>query len=434
MPTDPPDFVAARDHVRKQLVTFARTLRAEGAAVPANGSLEATRALVEVGLADRERVRAALKAALLTDVRDADVFEAHFPAFWYRLRSGLEATATADDVGDRSRGTGGLYATDAAAGGDDAVASAVGDGSSADESASADEEVRSRELVDHDVDGAQVSDDERTRSGTFSPAGEGEPVAAVSGGTVDRASVRRFVDALATLSGRRWSPAGHGDAVDARRALRESVGTGGVALSLPTRERTPTDLQCAVLVDVSQSVLDTLDRGFLLTFLDALVEESRSIRLFFFDTDVREVTDAFDDSGDPAAALARAEVAWGGGTNIGGSLSTLRTRWPDAVDRRTTTLVVSDGLDVGEADELEAGMVWLSRRSNAVLWLNPLAASAAYEPTCRGMATARPYVDGLFAFAGSDDLSEIARQLARHGPRGPVGYEHDFRDRREVSS
>jgi hypothetical protein len=154
------------------------------------------------------------------------------------------------------------------------------------------------------------------------------------------------------------------------------------------------------------------------------------VRVFFFDTEVREVTHIFETAGgDPARALERAEVAWGGGTRIGASLASVRRRWPHAVGRRTVTLVVSDGLDVGDVGTLEAGMTWLARRSRAVVWLNPLAATRGYEPTCRGMSTALLYVDGLFAFAGPADVTEIARQLERHGATGPVGYEHDFRER-----
>jgi hypothetical protein len=436
-PESPPDFAAARDHVVGQVVSFARTLRAAGAHVPANASLDAARALVEVGLDDRERVRSALRTTLLSDPRDAEAFETHFPAFWYRLRSGLEAAATADAVGDRSDAAGGLSARgdeDPAAAAD--AATNAEDGGDGGGGSPADETVRARRLVDHDAEAAERADEESSRTGAYSPVGAGTAVEddGASASAVDEASLKRFVRSLSTLAGRRWTPSGRGDAVDARRALRESVGTGGVALSLPTRERAPAALQCTVLVDVSQSVLDTLDRGFLLSFLDALVAESRAARVFFFDTDVREVTGAFERSGgDPVAALTRAEVSWGGGTKIGASLASIRSRWPDAVDRRTVTLVVSDGLDVGDDDSLSDGMAWLARRSKAVLWLNPLAASAAYEPTCRGMATARPYVDGLFAFAGSADLAEMARQLERYGAGGSVGYEHDFRDRRGAS-
>ncbi|AUV82421.1 VWA containing CoxE-like protein [Salinigranum rubrum] len=426
-----PDFVAARDHVLGEVVSFARTLRRNGLSVPANAALSATEALCTVGLRDRESVYAATHATLVTDARDTETFEAHFPEFWYRLRTGLEATATSDDVGDRS-GSGAFFGADddaaeesvAASGGDPA-----GDGHGGDDS---DDAVRERRLVDHDTDAGDLDEaaGERSRASTYSAGGAGSEVDEEGRSrAIDRDAVRQFERALSTLSGRRWT-AGGGRQVDARRALRSSVSTGGAVVSLPTRERKPTAFRTSVLVDVSQSVLDTVDRGFLLQFLDTLVEDGRGVRVFFFDTDIREVTDVFTASrGNPVLALERAQVAWGGGTKIGHAISELRTRWPDAVDRRTVTLVVSDGLDVGDVSDLERGMTWLSGRSRAVLWLNPLAASAKYEPTCRGMAASLPYVDGLFALAGPEDLSEVARQIRRHGPHGPIGYEHDFRER-----
>ncbi|WP_435348489.1 vWA domain-containing protein [Haloarchaeobius sp. HRN-SO-5] len=436
MAGDPPDFVAARDHVVQQVVDFARRLRAEGVSVPANAGLPATEALAQVGLDDRERVRAAMHATLVTDPRDSETFDELFPGFWYRLRTGLEAAAAHDGVGDR--------ADDAADGeglaGPD-VEGALADASLAttldetDELAEGEGEVASRRIAETDADAADVTETDR-RPGTYSAASDRAPVRDETvGESVDRATMRRFERVLATLPGRRWARSRTGTTVDARRALRGSLDTGGVVLSLPRRERDLSAFRTCVLVDVSRSVLDAIDRGFLLSFLDALVAEGRSVRVFFFDTDIQEVTDVFESTrGDPATALERAEVAWGGGTRIGSSLATLRERWPHAVDRRTVTLVVSDGLDVGDVADLEAGMSWLASHSGSVLWLNPLAASVRYEPTCRGMDAALPYVDGLFAFGGPADVAEVARQLERYGPGGSVGYQHDFRDRRGVST
>jgi hypothetical protein len=59
--------------------------------------------------------------------------------------------------------------------------------------------------------------------------------------------------------------------------------------------------------------------------------------------------------------------------------------------------------------------------------LAPLGAEAAYEPTAREMAAALSYLDGLFAFGGPSDFSEIARQLRRQGLHGRIGYEHNAR-------
>jgi uncharacterized protein with von Willebrand factor type A (vWA) domain len=428
MASDTPDFAAARDHVIRQVVDFARRLRADGVPVPANAALPASEALAEVGLDDRERVRAAMHATLVSDPRDREAFDAHFPGFWYRLRTGLEATATDDHPGkrdgasDRERPAD-THPTGALA--DAAVATSLeGDG----ELTTAGE-VEERRVAEHEATPAEATATDR-RPGTYSPAGDRTPVHEEAGGaTIDRATMRRFERVLATLPGRRWSRARTGFAFNARRALRESLDTGGVALSLPRRERARSAFRTCVLVDVSRSVLDAIDREFLLSFLAALVADGRSVRVFFFDTEIREVTAVFAGRGDPATALERAEIAWGGGTRIGTSLLWLRERWPHAVDRRTVTLVVSDGLEVGEVSELEAGLSWLASHSGSLLWLNPLAASAAYEPTCRGMAAALPYVDGLFAFGSPADLDEVARQLERYGSDGPVGYEHDFRER-----
>lgn len=429
-----PDFVAARDHVLGELVRFTRTLRAAGAAVPANAALDGARALVEVGLGDRTRVRAALHAALISDQHGSEIFEEEFPTFWYRLRTGIEAMAAVDDGDDGTHGAGEY-------GGDDGLnlpgetasnGDAHGDGSGDDQETTV--TARTTRPDPHGTDdGERPVDDDEPAAAQYSAVGEADEIEATGFGSgasdVREPHVRRFETALSNLRGRRWD-AGDGRRLDARRALRESLGTGGTAVSLPHRDRKPGAFRTCLLVDVSQSVLDTIDREFLLSFARRLQRQSRRGRTFFFDTDIREVTDVFADAGpgtDPMAALRRAEVAWGGGTQIGDALTTLRERYPSAVDRQTVVIVVSDGLDVGEMAVLDRGMVWLSRRAAGVLWLNPLAATRGYEPTCRGMATALPYVDGLFAFAESTDLVEIARQLEQRGFDGPLGYQYDPR-------
>ena len=47
-------------------------------------------------------------------------------------------------------------------------------------------------------------------------------------------------------------------------------------------------------------------------------------------------------------------------------------------------------------------------RARRVLWLNPLAGDARYEPTARAMAAALPYVDRLLP---AHDLASLERLL-----------------------
>jgi uncharacterized protein with von Willebrand factor type A (vWA) domain len=429
---DVPDVAGIRDEIRSDLVTFVRALRRAGVAVPANAAVVAGQALVTVGFDDEERAHAALRAALVRRHRDIDRFDRMFPEFWRRLRAHLSID------GERQ---GGLVEDDdarpdgrlAPIGAEDAPE--VEEGGRDRQDAGADtglepETTWSGSVAPGETEG---DDGETVATATYSPAGQPERVTVTIEPGVDDGellrSVGRLARALATERGRRWHPATSGERADVRRSLRQSVSAGGAIVSVPERERARTASRTVVLADVSRSVLDVLDRSFLVRWLRALGQASRDCRLFLFDDDIAEVTAAFEaESAQQAVvALRDAETAWGGGTRIGHAVTALRDDYPGTVDRRTTVLIVSDGLEMGDVSALETGMAWLSRRAAAVVWLNPLAAAPDYEPVADGMAAALPSVDGLFAFTGPDDVRELTRQLTRYGIGGAIGYEHDPR-------
>ncbi|WP_255149310.1 VWA domain-containing protein [Halorarius halobius] len=421
--SEPPDFVAARDHVREELVRFQRALRRAGVGVPANAGPTAARALVEVGFDDERAARAALRAVLVTDADDVATFDRQFPEFWRRLRAGLDGEP-APRRDDGPEGTLAPVGGDPAAGEEPDGADADGDGGT-------DPDPVTTALGAVATGTADAAERAATEAAWYSPTGDATTVGGTAGEPSSLAAAFESVGtALATLRGRRWRPGGD-DRADVRRALRESVATGGTVVSVPRRSRPPTRYRALWLVDVSRSVLDTVDRSFLLATLRRARAEWSDCRVVFFDEDCRDVSTAFDEPTAAAAldALERAEREWGGGTRIGGSLASLRERDPDAVDGRTVVFVVSDGLETGDVDALEREMAWLSRRAASVLWLNPLATAPTYEPTAAGMAAARPFVDGLFAFGGPADLEELGRQLRRHGAGGRIGYEYDPRRR-----
>ncbi|SHH44952.1 VWA domain-containing protein [Halobaculum gomorrense] len=430
-----PDFRAARRHVLIELVRLAAVLRRDGVDVPPSGTLAAARALSVVGLSDRDRAAAALRASLLSAVDDGDAFDEAFPTFWHRLRSGLSAVATDHDgpEADAADGDDEDDPPDAVEPSDGADADTL-EGAEAPDLSGDDDGPPAEVRIPtgrRRATGERATDDgehDRRRASAVSggEAVEGRPATTRDG----RAAVERFVDALAARSGRRRRPSPTGAQVDARRALRSSLATGGAPVDLPATTATETELRCCLLVDVSGSVLDTTDRNALLSVADAVSAAARDARVFLFDTELADATAAFARAGgDPAAALREAEIRWGGGTEIGAALETLRREHPDAVDRRTVVVVVSDGLDVGDPDLLDRGITWLAERAAAVVWLNPLAVSPSFEPRSRGMAACEPYVDALFGFAGPEDLAAAARQIERRGLSGPVGYRHDPRRR-----
>ena len=425
--TEMPEFRAVRDHVREEIVRFVRSLRRAGVAVPANAGTTAARALVEVGFDDEATARAALRACLVADADSVPTFDRQFPEFWRRLTAGL------DPGGPAPRGDDGPEGTLAPLGGAGAGETPETDaGEPGDRDGDPDpESVASASLGAVIADPGVDADAERVERAWYSPTGSPTEVdAAARPADGDRSLAAAFDEltkGLATLRGRRWGPGD--ERADVRRSLRASVGTGGTVVSLPGREREADDVRAVWLVDVSRSVLDTVDRAFLLSTLRRARATWRDCRIVFFDETAREVSAAFEEPSAAAAvdALARAETAWGGGTRIGASLSTFLAASPEAFDRRTVVFVVSDGLDRGDVDDLERTMARLSRRTGGIVWLNPLASAPAYEPTARGMASALPFVNGLFALGGPGDLAEVGRQLRRHGLGGRIGYEYDPR-------
>ncbi|GGL28407.1 VWA domain-containing protein [Halarchaeum grantii] len=384
------------DHVRAELVRLVADLRDAGVAVPADGALAAADALAALDDPEKAGVRTALRATLCTRPADVEALDARFETFWARLRGadaayGDDDTATlgtsAEGAADAPGQT--VSDVDASVGGapGDGLAGGVGTG-----------------------DGANAGDQ-------YSADGASERVSLDGIGEVDVSrAVAALTDAVASLPGRRWT--GGDGRPDVRRALRANASRGGVPLSLPERERERSAARGVVLVDVSGSVIDALDRDALLAFCREVRARWRRTPVFFFDTALRDVSAAFDADSPEAAgrALEAGGVEWGGGTRIGDALATLHDERSAAVGRRDTVVVVSDGVERGDTSRLRDELAWLSGRARCVLWLNPLAADPQWRPVAPGIRAALDYVDGCYAFADADDLAALADDLARHGP------------------
>jgi uncharacterized protein with von Willebrand factor type A (vWA) domain len=76
-------------------------------------------------------------------------------------------------------------------------------------------------------------------------------------------------------------------------------------------------------------------------------------------------------------------------------------------------VVFSDGWDLGAKELLRREMEVLQRKAYAVIWLNPLAGEVDYEPICKGMQTALPYVDYFLPANSLQNLSLVGRTLTR---------------------
>jgi uncharacterized protein with von Willebrand factor type A (vWA) domain len=206
----------------------------------------------------------------------------------------------------------------------------------------------------------------------------------------------------------------HGRRLDLRRTIHRNVSHGGTLIELAWRRRKIKPLRLVVLLDASGSM--SLYTAFFVRFLHGVVDSFREAEAFVFHTRLAHVSPSLRDRDVTRAVdkLALMAQGIGGGTRIGESLATFN-RWHArrVINSRTALMIVSDGYDTGEPEQLGEEMRRLRRRCRKIIWLNPLIGWRDYSPQARGMQAALPYVD-LFAPAHNlESLAALEPYLAR---------------------
>jgi uncharacterized protein with von Willebrand factor type A (vWA) domain len=195
---------------------------------------------------------------------------------------------------------------------------------------------------------------------------------------------------------------------DLRATVRASLRHGGELLERRYREPAERPRRLVLVCDVSGSMAPYA--RMLLQYMQASVSARARVEAFVFGTRLTRVTRELAGR-DPDRALARAAdhvSDWSGGTRIGASLAELNREHGRRIGRGAVIVVLSDGWDRGEPDLLAAEMARLRRCAHRVLWLNPLAADARYEPLTRGMLAALPHVDHLLPGNSIASLEALA--------------------------
>ena len=192
-------------------------------------------------------------------------------------------------------------------------------------------------------------------------------------------------------------------------------------VALQRQQRRQQALPLLVLVDVSGS-MERYAR-LLLAFIHAATArvrvdgQAQRLRreVFAFGTGLTDLGPAFRES-DTDAMLQRAGQAihdFAGGTRLGDSLARLRQQHARRlVGRRTLVLIVSDGLDTGEPEDLARELDWLKHRCRRLLWLNPLLRFDGYEPSARGAAVLHRAADAMLAVHNVTRLQQLAGAIA----------------------
>ncbi len=362
--------------VTERLATLTAALRAQGGRVGLSELLSAHRALAAVDCSSREDARLALRAALCSEHADLERFEHAFVQA-FGSPGAERPDGPLEQLGAIER----------------AVLPRAGVPGSAPPAAG--------EQEPHPVPAAW-SEVELLRSKDFAQYTTGEMTLA-----------RELIAALArrgpTRLSRRTRPVRRrGPAPDLRRTVRASLRTAGEPLDRHWRGPSIRTRPLVLICDVSGS-MEPYAR-MLLQYMHACVAARRRVEAFAFGTRLTRVTNELSGR-DHDLALERASAAvvdFSGGTRIGAAIAELNRTHGRRLGRGAVVVILSDGWDRGDPDQLGAEMARLRRSAHRLVWLNPLAAHADYAPLTRGMRAAVPHTDRLLAGNSLASLEELA--------------------------
>ena len=375
------------------LMAFARALKQLGVKVSLSQVIDASRSADLVDIAEKSDFRAVLRSNLILQKEDFPTFDMLFDSFWREQsyeRVPMETMEIQGTPTDSHSQEGG----DEEGGLEDAAVESIPK-----------ENVPLENLDEFSV--PTYSPQELMNRKDFSEMGVEESRA------IARA-ILLIATKIATQISRRKKIGRKGSTVDPRWTMRRSMKYGGEIIDLVRRKKRIKKTRVVLLCDVSGS-MDCYSR-FLIQFMYGLQNELWGVETFVFSTSLSRITHLIrtKDIANALEKISGSILGWSGGTNIGRSLHTFNRNFaPSIVTHRTVVVIISDGWDRGDVSLLEREMQDIKRRCKKIIWLNPLLASENYEPLCKGMQAALPYLDLFLSVHNVNSLVTLGRTLEK---------------------
>ncbi len=201
---------------------------------------------------------------------------------------------------------------------------------------------------------------------------------------------------------------GKAGTLDPKTTLRASLKTYGVPLELHWRRR-HLKPKLALLCDISTSMRPVAD--FLLRLMYELQDQVSRTRSFAFINDIQEISADFAHARPERAIVEVLERMPPGhyNTDLGTSLATFCREYLDAVDRRTTVIILGDARNNYNNPRLDCFEL-IRTRARRVIWLNP-------EPTWQwgsgdsDMLLYQPYCSSVHQVSNLAELAEAVDEI-----------------------
>jgi len=386
-----PVDIAGGGKLARNIMHFARALRATGLPVGPGKTLEAVQAADLIGLAPRHDFYWAMHAVFVERAAQRQVFDQAFRLFWRNpeeLRRMMAVAApTAAEKGEPEK-----------------ISRRVADALSPDDPP----KPQAEDEIEVELDATQTySAMEVLQEMDFDSMSKEEVEEA-------KRVIAEMRLPIMEIPTRRFAADPRGAKIDMRATLRAGMRTSGAIMPLKYRRRVTRHPPLVVLCDISGS-MSRYSRMFL-HFVHAITNDRDRVHSFIFGTRLTNITRhlQYRDVDVALDRVANAALDWSGGTRIGESLLDFNRSWSRRVlGQGAVVLLITDGLDRGDVDGLEREIERLHKSCRRLIWLNPLLRFEGFRPEARGVRAILPHVDDFRTVHSLNSLSDIGAALSR---------------------
>ena len=371
----------------RHIQRFGGMLARHGVPVSPGSLIDLCRGLAAVNLGSRTDIHSAARAILVSRREHLEIFDRVFALFWDS--TGFEQDPRSKSSDDSEEGEEGEPH------GRNEPRPEAGDGKPDAEG----------ENTRAEPECSEYSDVEVVRKKDFAALSAAETQQA-------RKLIVTLVKRFLSYRGRRRVSGKDGTIPDFRRLFRRSSPFGLPPEGMRFLERKPRRPRLVLLCDVSGSMEKY--STFLIQFMCSLRMELTRVEIGVFATRLIMVTKILDrrQISRSVQELARRATVWGSGTNIGASVREFNdSQLGRNLHHKTIVIILSDGWERGETGLLSEQMRQLRASAWKVIWLNPLLGRDNYEPICKGMRAALPYIDYFLAAHNVASLEQVGRVI-----------------------
>lgn len=372
-------------HLLHQIVRFSQSLHGAGIAVSSARLIDLCRCMSFIDISKRADFYATTRATLISSQQDIPVFNQIFSEFWYPPADLSNVTQDELEESDEK------------------------------ESSGENKEQSQRTNPEPQVEQGQLNGSDKARPG-YSPDQVlmKKDFELMSDQEIEQARrlIAELVAILAIDKSHRRIASKRGRELNLRKMLGQNAAYGVDGIKLLYRKKKIKKIKLLLLCDVSGS-MERYSR-FLIQFIYALRQQLASLDVAVFSTTMTVITGFLQRQSIERSLQDVSENVhdWGGGTDIGNSLLQFNDRFArDMIRARTVVIILSDGWDRGDATLMREELQNLRHRVHQLIWLNPLLGNTHYQPLCRGIQTALPFIDHFLPAHNLESFAQLIRHL-----------------------